>query len=460
VTSPLDPAGRRALVLGLGRFTGGVETVRFLRERGASVLVSDTASRDALASSAADVEALGADLVFGPQTPALLEGVDLVVANPAIPFDHEVLAAAEARGLPVTTETNLFLERVPAPVWGVTGTKGKSTTVGLLARMLEAAGRTVHMGGNVGRALVARVDAIRPDDVVVLELSSFQLHWTRRIARSPHVTVVTNLFGDHLDRHGTFEHYAAAKRAALDFQGPDDVAVLPANDPDVAAAGYATAGTGRRCLFGPGGDVRLEGRAIVTRDARIDLEGFPLWGAHNLVNALAAAAAALQCPGLRGEHVRAGALAARPLPHRLAPVAEVDGVLYVDDSNATNPTSTRCALEASPRPAVVLVGGKSKGLDVEPLLRDLATHARAVVGIGTTGPEVVRRLAGRVPAVDGGGDMATAVCTAASMARPGDAVLLSPAFSSLDEYPSFVARGLAFQAAVEALAGARGRRIG
>lgn len=460
MTALRDPAGLRVLVLGLGRFTGGVETVRFLCGHGASVLVSDAAARAALEASADAVEALGAECVFGPQTPALLEGVDLVVANPAIPFDHEVLAVAAARGVPVTTETNLFLERVRAPVWGVTGTKGKSTTVGLLARMLEAAGRTVHMGGNVGRALVAQADAIRPEDVVVLELSSFQLHWTRAIARSPHVTVVTNLFGDHLDRHGTFEHYAAAKRAALDYQTPDDVAVLPADDPDVEAAGYATAGAGRRCRFGPGGDAWLDGCAIATRDERIDLEGFPLWGAHNLANALAAAAAALQCPGVRGEHVRAGALAARPLPHRLAPVDEVDGVLYVDDSNATNPTSTRCALEACPRPAVVLVGGKSKGLDVEPLLQTLAARARAVVGIGTTGPEVVRALRGRVRAVDGGDDMASAVRAAASLARPGDAVLLSPAFSSLDRYASFVARGLAFQAAVADLVRAGDRRLG
>lgn len=445
----VDLAGRRALVLGLGRFTGGVETVRFLAAQGADVVVSDAASRADLEASTREAEALGAALVFGSQTPALLEGVDLVVAGPAIPFDHEVLRAAEARGLPITTEMNLFLERVRAPVFGVTGTKGKSTTATLLAGMLEAAGRTVHLGGNVGRSLLAQVDGIVEGDVVVLELSSFQLYWTRRIRRSPHVTVVTNLFGDHLDRHGTFEHYAASKRAALDAQGPDDVAVLPSDDADVKGAGYLEAGEARRVLFGDGGDVRLEGTSVVgPAGLRVDLEGLPLWGAHNLRNALAAAAAALQAPGVEGPHVREGALATRPLPHRLAPVAEVGGVLYVDDSNATNPTSTRCALQACPRPAVVLVGGKSKGLDVEPLLDALATRARAVVGIGTTGPEVVRLLAGRLPATDGGSTMETAVRAAAAIAGPGDAVLLSPAFSSLDQYASFVVRGRAFQSAV------------
>lgn len=448
----VDPAGMRVLVLGLGRFTGGVETVRYLAAHGADVIVSDTAPRAALEASARQAEALGAALVFGGQTPALLEGVDLVVANPAIPFDHDVLAAAEARGLPVTTEMNLFLERVRAPVLGVTGTKGKSTTVTLLAGMLEAAGRTVHLGGNVGRSLIARVDEIAPSDLVVLELSSFQLYWTRRIGRAPHLTLVTNLFGDHLDRHGTFEHYAASKRAALDAQGPDDVAVLPADDPDVGAAGFLDAGPARRILFGAGGAYQLAGQRVMgPSDLAVDLTGFPLWGAHNLRNALAAAAAALQVDAVGPQHVRAGALAAKPLPHRLAPVAEVAGVLYVDDSNGTNPTSTRCALEASPRPAVVLVGGKSKGLDIEPLLDTLAGHARAVVGIGTTGPDVVRGLAGRLPAVDGGATMETAVRAAAAIARPGDAVLLSPAFSSLDQYASFVARGRAFQEAVAEL---------
>jgi UDP-N-acetylmuramoylalanine--D-glutamate ligase len=453
MSSALDPAGRRVLVLGLGRFTGGVETVRYLAARGADVVVSDTATRADLAESAAQVEALGAALVFGPQTPDLLDGIDLVVANPAIPFEHDVLRVAEARGLPVTTEMNLFLERVRAPVLGVTGTKGKSTTATLLAAMLEAAGRTVHLGGNVGRSLIAQVDEIAPGDLVVLELSSFQLHWTRRIGRSPHLTAVTNLFGDHLDRHGTLAHYAAAKRAALDAQGADDVAVLPADDADVRAAGYLEAGRARRVLFGRGGAYALDGARVRGPACLcVDLAGFPLWGEHNLRNALAAAAAALQVDGVGPEHVRAGALAARPLPHRLAPVGEVAGVLYVDDSNATNPTSTRCALDASPRPAVVLIGGKSKGLDVEPLLDLLAARARAVVGIGTTGPDVVRRLAGRVHAVDGGATMETAVRAAAGIARPGDAVLLSPAFSSLDQYPSFVVRGRAFQEAVAALA--------
>jgi UDP-N-acetylmuramoylalanine--D-glutamate ligase len=177
-----------------------------------------------------------------------------------------------------------------------------------------------------------------------------------------------------------------------------------------------------------------------------------LWGEHNRRNALAAAAAALQVPGVTWEHVLTGALAQAPLPHRLAPVAEVRGVLYVDDSNATTPQSALEGLRAVPRPAIVLVGGKPKGVDVTPLIEGLVRHAKAVVAIGASGPEIAARLAGRLPVASGGADLDAAVRVAASLAAPGDAVLLSPGFSSLDQHLSFAQRGERFAAAVRRLA--------
>jgi UDP-N-acetylmuramoylalanine--D-glutamate ligase len=309
----------------------------------------------------------------------------------------------------------------------------------------------------VGRSLLAEGASIGPEDLVVLELSSFQLWWARRLGRSPRVAAVTNLFPDHIDRHGTMEHYAGSKRAILDYQGPDDAAVLPADDDAVRRAGFLSAGRARRALYGAGAPWRLEGTRLVGPGGPLgDLAGFPLWGAHNLRNALVAATAALQVPGVTPQAVVRGALAAKPLPHRLEPVAEVDGVLYVDDSNATNPQSAVQALDSTPRPAVMLLGGKDKGLDPTPLLEAAARRARAVVGIGTSGPDVVRRLAGRVKAVEGGATLEEAVRTAASLARPGDVVLLSPGFASLDQFPSFAVRGDRFQAAVRALAAERG----
>ncbi|MFM8980557.1 MAG: UDP-N-acetylmuramoyl-L-alanine--D-glutamate ligase [Planctomycetia bacterium] len=452
--------GRRALVLGLGRFSGGVETARFLVQQGADVLVSDAAPRTALEASAREAEDAGARLQFGPQLPALLEGRDLLVASPAIPFEHPVLLAAQARGLEVTTEINLFLARVRAPVLGVTGTKGKSTTSSLLASMLSAAlhgsGRSVHLGGNVGRSLLNHLPSIQPHDLVVLELSSFQLWWTRREGRAPHVALVTNLFPDHLDRHGTMDEYAAAKRGMLEMQRPQDVAVLPADDPTVRDHGFLEAGPARRVLFGAGTPQRLEhGQLVLPGSAPRSLAAMRLWGEHNRRNALAAASAALQVAGVTPAHVQAGAEATVPLPHRLQPVAEAGGVLYVDDSNATTPQSAREALEAVPRPAIVLVGGKPKGVDMTPLVDALVRKAKAVVTIGSAGPEVARLLAGRVRHVAGGPDMAAAVAAACALAQPGDAVVLSPGYSSLDQYASFAERGDRFRDAALALPGAR-----
>ncbi len=450
-----DPfAGKRVLVLGLGRFSGGMETVRFLRAEGAEVRVSDNATRTALAAAATACEELGAETHFGPQSETLLLGCDAVIANPAIPFDHPVLRAAQARGIPMTTEINVVLARCQAPVYAVTGTKGKSTTCTLLARMLEAHGFTVHLGGNVGNALVARLGNIRADHRVVLELSSFQLHHAHALGRSPHVSVVTNLLSDHLDRHGTQDAYAEAKRAALDYQGTGDVAVLPADDDAVRAAGWLEAGSAQRIFFGAGGRFQLEDEVVrcVETAATADLGGMVLLGPHNRRNALAAAAAVLGTLPGSASAVTAGARATRPLPHRLEPVAEIGGVLYVDDSNATHPNSTLAALTALERPIVLIAGGKDKGADPAVLLDAVARRTKAVVAIGTSAPRLLEGLGSRIPA-EAAPDLEAAVLRAAALAAPGDVVLLSPAYSSLDQFTSFAERGDRFQAAVRALTG-------
>ena len=443
-------AGKRVLVLGLGRFAGGLETVRFLTAEGADVRVSDSAPRSALGEPAAEAEALGATLHFGVQDEGLLAGCDVVIANPAIPFDHAVLEAALRLGVPMTTEINIVLARSPAPVFGVTGTKGKSTTSTLLARMLEATGRTVHFGGNIGRPLVAELAGIHAQDRLVLELSSFQLWWAHRLGISPHVSVVTNLLSDHLDRHGTQAEYAAAKRAALDYQGPEDVAVLPADEEAVRAAGWFEAGAGRRVTYGRGGRYELEDDGVRAAEGRADLGGMRLLGAHNRRNALAAAAAVLQADPDAFAAVETGARAARPLPHRLDPVAEIGGVLYIDDSNATHPTSTICALAAMERPLVLIAGGKEKGADPAPLLEHVRSRAKAVVAIGSSAATLVAGLRGYLP-VHTADDVEGAVRAAAAQARPGDVVLLSPAYSSLDQFASFAERGDRFRAAVRSL---------
>lgn len=480
----LDVAGRTVLVLGLGRWSGGVEAARFLCGLGARVLVSDSGDPTSLAASAAAVSERGATVVFGPQTPSLLDGLrpdrgDFVVASPAIPFDHPVLLAAGPRGIAVTTEIALFCARVRAPVLAVTGTKGKSTTATLLGAMVRAAlapqGRRAFVGGNVGRSLLADLDGIEPDDAVVLELSSFQLYWLARLAFAPRVAVVTNLFPDHLDRHGDLAHYAACKRAVLSAQGPDDVAVLPADDPALASHGFYEAGRARRVFYAadaratPFADRRPDDVGVASDGSLVDGEGrpvaslarFALLGRHNRGNAAAAAAAA-RAFGAGAAAVEAGAAGVEPLPHRLQPVHAAGDLVFVDDSIATTPQSTRAALEAIPRRCVVLLGGKAKGVEADAaafamatLLPALRAHARGVVGIGSTGAALVAQAAScGLPAVlaGGGPDLVGAVRAAVALARPGDAVLLSPGFSSLDQYASFAERGDAFAAAARALA--------
>jgi UDP-N-acetylmuramoylalanine--D-glutamate ligase len=316
---------------------------------------------------------------------------------------------------------------------------------------------------------------MRPTDRVVLELSSFQLHDLRRTGFRPSIAVVTNLFPDHLDRHGTFDHYAASKRAILEAQTADDVAVLPGEDAALAAHGFANAGRARRVRFGgPGEAVPAPGVRVTASGGLSEVGGrreggnsgaatgtelpaFALWGAHNRRNAAAAAAAALAA-GCTWAEVRAGAAATQPLPHRLQPVHEAGGVLFIDDSIATTPQCTAAALEAVPRRCIVLVGGKEKGTAPTALVEALRAHAKGVVGIGTTGAMVVDlvRRGTSIPAVTatGGPDLAAAMKTALAMASPGDAVLLSPGFSSLDQYASFAVRGDAFaKAAREATGG-------
>ena len=447
---PEQLSGATVLVLGLGRFQGGVETARYLARHGARCRISDAGDPRSLDESADAARALGADVVFGPQTPDLLDGIDAVIASPAIPFAHPVIEAALSAGVPTTTEAAIALGRAPAPVYGVTGTKGKSTTATLLARMLEAAGHRVHLGGNIGRPLVGVLDDIQADDRIVLELSSFQLWWARRAGISPHVTLVTNLFADHLDRHGDMAAYAEAKRAALDFQSADDLAVLPAADARVREAGWFEAGRARRVTYGPSGEFTRIGTRLLGPGTSIQIEGIPLLGSHNRANALGAAAAVLSAGDASAAAVRDGALATKPLPHRMEPVCERGGVTFVDDSNATNPRSTICALDAMARPVILLVGGKDKGVDATELVARIGDRARAVVGIGTTGPALVEALGDEVPTAVAP-DMPSAVRAAAGMASPGDVVLLSPAYSSLDQYPSFAVRGDRFQDAARAL---------
>ena len=370
-----DLRGREVLVLGLGRFGGGLGVTRWLLDQGARVTVTDRAPREALAEPAAAAEDAGARLALGGHDGVRVADHELLVVNPAVPLTAPLVAEAREAGVPLTSEIALLMERWPGPLVGVTGSNGKSTTVGLLQALLEAAGVPAVAGGNLGGSLLARLDGATPRTVAVLELSSFMLELLPELGLGPEVALLTNLTPNHLDRHGTMEAYRDAKAGILTRAR---AAVLPAGDPWLAplaeglpadAVSWFGDQPGDQSGGQPGdapGDGAAAGPSIGSRPIDLgpdpsgdllDREGrrvlvsgdIPLAGRMNRLNLAAAAltAGALLDDLPRVLEAAPRALAAyRPPPHRLEAVSRRGGVLWVDDSTSTTPESTAASLEA------------------------------------------------------------------------------------------------------------------
>jgi UDP-N-acetylmuramoylalanine--D-glutamate ligase len=423
-------AGRRVTVLGLGHFGGGTAVTRWLVENGATVTVVDAKSPDELAEPVAALAGLPVTFHLGPNPPmADFTSADLVVASPAVPPTNPQVSAARSAGVEVTTEIRLFTERCPAKIFGVTGTKGKSTTTELLGRMLKTRG-TTWVGGNIGRSLLADLPNIRPDDLVVLELSSFML-WHLAAARwSPHVAVVTMISQDHLDWHGTVADYIGAKRTITAYQTADDFAVLSTADVET---------------FGPT-------KANLLTYPPTDATAFhlKLAGEHNQRNAQAAFVAAT-IAGITRAQAETAIADFDGLPHRLQWVALHNGVTFVNDSIATNPDAAIAALRSyGARRVIQIVGGSGKKhLPFADFAAALAARAKLVLCIGETGPEIAAAIksAGGNDVVQCG-DLETAVRISRTRAVPGDIVLLSPGFPSYDQFVNYQGRGDEFTSRV------------
>src|SRR4051812_40539624 len=354
----------------------------------------------------------------------LLDRVRTVVKSPGVPQEAPVVQAARARGIEVTGELELAWRLMPDTRFvAVTGTNGKTTTVELLGVMLGAA-----VAGNVGTALSSLV--AQPPPLVVCEVSSFQLEDAQQFA--PDVAVLINLGEDHLDRHGTVEAYQAAKLRIFPNQTEDDVAVVPL---PLARPGGVTFG-------GPGADLEHDGGELRWRGEHlIGVEEIRLRGSHNLENAMAAAAAAL-ADGAPAEAVREALQTFAGVPHRLEEVAERDGVLYVNDSKATNVAAATVGIEAfEPGTVHAILGGSVKGGSFAGLRSALASRAKAAYLIGEAAPRLRADLDGAGIPLHEAGDLATAVAQARANARAGDVILLSPATASYDQYENFERRG-------------------
>jgi UDP-N-acetylmuramoylalanine--D-glutamate ligase len=459
-------AGRRVVVMGLGYFGGGVGVTRYLVRQGAKVTVTDLKSREELADSVGQLEGLDVTLRLGRHDERDFETADLVVFSPAIDPASAILQRAAQRGTPLETELNLFFKLCRAKtVIGITGSNGKTTTTALTHEILRRLlGEHCWLGGNIGVSLLEQVERIAPEDTVVLEISSFQLDALRALGRSPSIAVVTNLSPNHLDRHGTLEAYAEAKRGILAFQRERDWKILNADDPVVREF----PGVARPLAFSLD-EVQFEGawagrgmrRALLSHEGmtfEIDLEGRRLPGRFNVANMLAAACASYAACGWRprawmdaaGEVFRTFA----GVEHRLEFVREVGGARFYNDSIATNPDSTVAALDALPGPFVLILGGYDKQLPFEGLARKIGERAvRKVVLLGQAAPKIRSALESlqRPPETETVRTLAEAVEACARSARPQDQVLLSPACASFDQFRNYVERGRLFKSLVEKL---------
>lgn len=415
------------LVVGLAR--SGVAALRLLGSLGFDAVGVDAGRPDV----PADIDArLGTDGL------AEVEHARAVVKSPGVPRQAPVIAAALERGIPVIGELELAWRCLPNPFYAVTGTNGKTTTVELLGAILRAAGGPVAVAGNVGRPLSALVGDLPDTAPVVCEASSFQLEDTEAFA--PEAAALLNVEPDHLDRHGTFEAYRDAKLRVFAHQDAGDTAVLPVDFGDVP-------GDAARVRFGTGGQLDDRAGHLWWQDAPLIAHAdLRIRGAHNRANAAAAAALAL-ARGVPVEAVREGLTTFPGVEHRLEEAGTVEGVLFINDSKATNVASTLVALramaddETAPpgRGVHLILGGQGKAQDFAPL-REPAAACAGVYLIGEDAPAIAAAVGGTEC-----GDLATAVARAAAAAGPGDVVLLSPACASFDQFPDFEARGRRFK---------------
>ena len=397
------------LVVGLAR--SGTAAVRMLRAHGEVVAV-DSGTPDV----PGDIDAhVGTDGV------ELLGGVACVVKSPGVPNEAPVIAAARERGTPVLGELELAWRLLPNRFVAVTGTNGKTTTTELLGAIWREAGLPVALAGNVGTPLSSLVGEVDGDATIVCEVSSFQAEDSEALA--PDTALLLNITEDHLDRHGTFEAYREAKLRLFANQTPQQVAVVP--------PGVEVPGDGRRVEFGP---LPLPGEEIRLR------------GEHNLENARGAAAAAI-ASGVPEDAVAGALRTFAGVPHRLEEVGSVNGVLYVNDSKATNVSSAVRGIEAFDGGVHAILGGSLKGGGFEGLRDALASRAVAAYLVGEAAERLEADLAGTVP-LHRSGDLATAVRQATDAARPGEVVLLSPACASFDQFRDYEERGEAFRSLI------------
>lgn len=491
--------------MGLGRFGGGADATRFALKTGAQVTVTDSASRQQLSESMEKLrEYPGIEYHLGPHDPEDFEKADIVVANPAVPGDNEFLEIARRANKLVTSQVNLFFELCPAQIIGITGANGKSTTTALTAHLLKSQKTEVRiqktektqyasritqyekvwLSGNIGnQPLLTILDKIKSDDLVVLELSSFQIEQLAQIQKAPEVALLTNLTPNHLDRYGTFENYCAAKENIFKYQKANQarpaVSIFNAED-KIAAEWYEKYKneSGRICLKFSTKDVDEKIRSV-----------FPLPGRANLSN-LAAALSIAGYFNVDNKSIIKSLPEFKALPHRLELVKDINGVRWYNDSKATTPDGAITALDAFEKPIIIIAGGYDKNLPFDEFGKKITEKAGTAILIGQTAPKIAEAIKKRKStrtqehkSINGktremkdeeretkferieenlktqnselkitiANSLSDAVTLANKIAKPGDVVLLSPACASYDMFENYEQRGYEFTRLVKSL---------
>jgi len=442
---------KKVLVMGLGRFGGGVDVVKFACDAGAKITVTDLAPQDKLADSINQLkDCSGIEYRLGSHNPADFEQADIIVANPAVPNDNKFLEIARKAGRLVTSQIGIFFELCPAIIIGITGANGKSTTTALTAHLLRTGldsrlrgndRRKIWLSGNIGNEpLLTILDQIGKNDLVVLELSSFQIEQLAQIQKMPTIALLINLTPNHLDRYGTFENYCTAKENIFKFQKPagglPPVSIFNAED-KIAAEWFEkySKDKSRICKKFSPEDVSEEIRA-----------GYTLPGRAYLSN-LAAALAIARHFGVDDKSIIKHLPEFKALPHRLQLVATIKGIRWYNDSKATTPESTIVALEAFEQPEIIIAGGYDKHIPFDKLGEKIAQKAKAVVLIGQTAQKIadaIKSSPKQQPIIRFADSLADAVKLANELAVSGDVVLLSTACASYDMFENYEQRGRQF----------------
>ncbi|MBN1218773.1 MAG: UDP-N-acetylmuramoyl-L-alanine--D-glutamate ligase [Anaerolineae bacterium] len=471
-------SGLRALVVGLGR--EGTALAVFLAEHGVTVIATDQQPAQEITAAVTSLQEAGVALILGEHPVSLLDEADILFVSPGVPLEIPILQAARARKIPLSTESRLFCHLCPASIVAVTGSSGKTTTTTLVGKMMEADGRKTWVGGNIGQPLISVIDQIEPGDAVVMELSSFQLtYFHARLNKgvevsalsglldnwSPLIGAILNITPNHLDRHPSMKHYVQAKRAIVDYQGPEGRAIMGLDNDLSRTIGHQLGSRTRWFsleVLTPGGAGLIKDEVML-----LDLDGashhvmgrqeIKLRGEHNLSNILAACLIAREA-GVSLEAMRQAVTGFTGVAHRLQLIREVNGVSYYNDSISTTPERMMAALRSFDEPIVLLAGGRDKHLpwgDAAHLMMKKTQHiilfGEATEIIARAVDKARQRAKKIVPALHRCVNLEEAVHLAAQVARPGNVVLLSPGCASFDAFRDFAERGERFGEYVQRL---------